>query len=74
MAWVVVPGTNGVWEYDNAATRADTYSDSPGTISGGIRSFALPGGNVRETYIKCRKTSNPPGVGELDKTYYDAQV
>lgn len=73
MAWQPIPN-NPEWEYDDAATAADTYSDTPGTISGGIRSFALPGGNVRETYIKCRKTSLPAGVGEIDKTYYDARV
>lgn len=74
MAWEPVPGTNNVWEYDTEATADDTYPDTPGEISGGVRSFTLPGGNERQTYIKCRKTSNPQGVGELDKTYYDAQV
>lgn len=72
MAWVTVTN-NTEWEYDNAATASDTYSDTPGTISGGIRTFTLPGGNARQTYIKCRKTSNPPATGELDKTYWDAQ-
>jgi hypothetical protein len=37
MAFVAVTGSNGVWEYDNAATAADTYSDAQGTVSGGIR-------------------------------------
>lgn len=73
MAWVVVPGTGGVWEYDNAATGADTYPDTPGTISGGVRTYTTSGANPRQTYIKCRKTSHPASVGELDKTYYDAQ-
>ncbi len=73
MAWVVVPGTGGIWEYDNAATGADTYSDTPGTISGGVRTYTTSGANPRQTYIKCRKTSQPPSTGELDKTYYDAQ-
>ena len=72
MAWVTVPN-NTQWEYDNAATASDTYSDTPGTIAGGVRTFTLPGGNPRQTYIKCRKTSLPAGVGELDKTYWDAQ-
>ena len=69
MAWVTVPG-NAEWEYDNAATRSDTYADSPGTITAGVRSYTY-GGTTRETYIKCRKTSDPTAVGELDKTYYD---
>jgi len=73
MAWQPVPG-NSQWEYDDAATRADTYPDSPGTISGGIRTFTTRGGSTRQTYIKCRKTSNPTAVGELDKTYYDARI
>jgi len=42
MAWQPVPG-NSQWEYDDAATRADTYPDSPGTISGGIRTFTTRG-------------------------------
>lgn len=37
MAFVAVNGSNGVWEYDNAATAADSYSDAKGTVSGGIR-------------------------------------
>jgi len=28
MAFVVVPGSNNIWEYDNAATAADTYLDA----------------------------------------------
>jgi hypothetical protein len=70
MAWQPVPN-NPEWEYDDAATRADTYPDSPGTITGGVRTFTTIGGLTRETYIKCRKTSNPAAVGELDKTYYE---
>jgi hypothetical protein len=45
MAWVTVPGSDGVWEYDNAATISDTYPDSAdganSTISGGIRNQML---------------------------------
>lgn len=73
MAWQPVPN-NPEWEYDDAATRDDTYSKSPGTIAGGVRTFTTQSGTVRETYIKCRKTSNPTAVGELDKTYYEARV
>ena len=70
MAWVAVIN-NPDWEYDNAATEADTYPDTHGTISGGIRTYITESGSVRETYIKCRKVTNPTAVGELDKTYYD---
>ena len=28
MAWVTVPGSNNLWQYDNAATISDTYPDS----------------------------------------------
>ena len=73
MAWQPVPN-NSEWEYDDAATRSDTYPDSPGTITGGVRTYTTLGGSTRQTYIKCRKTSNPPAVGELDKTYYDART
>ena len=77
MAFVAIPNSGG-WKYDNAATAADTYSDTPGTISGGIRTHTTLGGAVRETYIKCRKTHVFPAgngtylaVGELDKTFLD---
>lgn len=70
MAFIPVPN-NPEWEYDDTATSADTYPDTLGTISGGVRSYTTFGGATRQTYIKCRKTSLPAGVGELDKTYYD---
>ena len=28
MAYVTVPGSNSIWQYDNAATASNTYSDS----------------------------------------------
>jgi len=37
MAFVAVTGSNSVWQYDNAATASDTYSDAQGSVSGGIR-------------------------------------
>lgn len=74
MAWVTVPGSNNIWQYDNAATAADTYTDANGTTSGGIRSFTPPGGNTQYTYVKCRKTGETQERGELSKNYYDARV
>ncbi len=52
MAFVVVPGSNNIWEYDNAATAADTYLDANGTTTAGIRSYTPTDGNTQETYIK----------------------
>ena len=37
MAWVTVPGSNGTWEFENTATAADTYVDSPGTVYCGCK-------------------------------------
>lgn len=74
MAWVVVPGSNGIWEYDNAATAADTYTDANGTTASGIRTFTPPGGNTQYTYVKCRKAGETTERGELNKNYYDARV
>ena len=71
MAWVTVPGSNGIWEYDNAATASDTYPDANGTTTNGIRAFTPPGGNTQETYIKCRKAGETIVRGELNKNYYD---
>ena len=74
MAWVTVPGSNNIWEYDDAATEADTYPDANGTVANGIRSFTPPGGNTQETYIKVRKTGETQERGELSKNYYDARI
>jgi hypothetical protein len=77
MAWVTVPGSNSIWEFENTATVSDTYPDSAVganvTISGGIRTFTFADGNVQEIYIRCRKTGETTERGELSKTYYDAQ-
>lgn len=43
MAWVTVPGSNNIWEYENTATSSDTYPDAAGTYSGGIRTYTKPG-------------------------------
>ena len=73
MAWVVVPGSNGVWEYENTATAADTYPDATGTYSGGVRTFTFADGNVQQIYARCRKAGETKERGELSKTYYDNQ-
>lgn len=73
MAWVTVPNSNGVWEYENTATASDTYPDANGTYSGGIRSFTRPNGVTEEIYARCRKVGETIERGELSKTYYDAQ-
>lgn len=71
MAWVSVPGSNGIWQYDNAATASDTYSDANGTTSAGVRTFTPPGGNAQYTYVKVRKTGETVERGELNKNFYD---
>lgn len=76
MAWVTVPGSDDIWEYDNTASAEDpdTYDDANGTVSGGIRSFTPPGGNTQYTYIKCRKVGETIVRGELSNNYYDNRV
>jgi|TARA_B100001093_G_scaffold451067_1_gene458238 hypothetical protein len=78
MAWVTVPGTSNIWQYENTATASNTYSDSAAgansTISGGIRTYTKPGtSSTVKTYIRCRKTGTTVERGELSKTYYDGQ-
>ena len=70
MAWVDVPGSSGIWEYDNAPTLGTLaagakvhpddqyYREANGTVTNGIRSFTPTGGNTQETYVKCRKVGN----------------
>ena len=77
MAWVTVPGSDNIWEYDNAATISDTYPDSAdganSTISGGIRTYTKPGtSDTVQVYIKTRKAGETTERGELSKTFYDS--
>lgn len=80
MAWVDVLGSEHsvsntcIWEYDNAATAADTYVDANGTTAAGIRTFTPPGGNTQYTYVKVRKKGTTTIKGELSKNYYDARI
>lgn len=74
MAFVVVPGSNGIWEYDNAPGPGEYYESANGTVSGGVRTFTPPGGNPQLTYVKCRKAGETTVRGELSKNYYDARV
>lgn len=71
MAWVTVPNSNGVWEYENTATSVNTYPDAPGSYSAGIRTFTRPSGAVQETYVRCRKAGETIERGEISKDYYD---
>ena len=77
MAWVDVPGSNGIWEYGNDPSAGDYYEDANGTVTAGIRSFTPPGGNTQYTYVKCRMVGDGNDDGpwsELSKNYYDARV
>ena len=74
MARVTVSGSNSVWQYENSATAANTYSDATGSYSGGVRSYTRPGtGTVEQIYVRTRKTGETTERGELSKTYYDNQ-
>ena len=86
MAWTVVlgsseDGTNGdeIWEYDNAATASDTYSEANGSYASGIRTFTTPGPSPNETtYVRCRMkelygVTDEVERGELSKNYFDAR-
>jgi len=74
MAWVNIAKTNNIWAYENGATAAHTYTDAPGTYSGGIRSFNPPGATpVQATYVRCRMVADSVERGELSKTFWDAQ-
>ena len=78
MAYVTVPGSNNIWEYDNTATIANTYPDSAdganSLIANGIRTYTKPGtSDTVQCYIRCRKAGETKERGELSKTYYDNQ-
>jgi len=76
MAWVDVPGSNGIWEYENTAVITDTYLDSAdganSVISNGIRTWTRPGtSETLQCYIRCRTKIDSVERGELFKGYYD---
>ena len=78
MAWItiaksVVTGFTG-WAYENTAAAAQTYTDAPGSYSGGIRTFTHPNGNVQKTYARCRMAVDDIERGELSKDWYDGQI
>ena len=78
MAYVDVPGSSSVWQFDNSATASNTYSDSAAgansAISGGIRTYTKPGtSDTVKVYIRTRKKGETTERGELSKTYYDNQ-
>ena len=78
MAWVDVPGSSAVWQYENSATAANTYSDSGAgansAFSCGIRTYTKPGtSDTVQVYARCRKKGTTVERGELSKTYYDNQ-
>jgi len=78
MAWVDIPGSNNIWQYENSATVSDTYPDSAdganSVVSGGIRTYTKPdvGGTVA-VYMQTRKKGETTERGELSKTYFDNQ-
>jgi len=77
MAWVDVTNSNNIWQYENTATAANTYSDSGAgansVFSGGVRTYTKPGGGTVQVYARCRKKGTTVERGELSKTYYDNQ-
>ena len=74
MAWVNIAKTGNIWAYENTATAAHTYTDAPGSYSGGIRTFDPLGATpVQKTYVRCRMVVDDIERGELSKNYFDAR-
>ena len=74
MAWVNIAKTGNIWAYENTAAAAQTYTDAPGSYSGGIRTFDPPGATpAQATYVRCRMVADSVECGELSKTFWDAQ-
>ena len=79
MAWTVVLGSSEdgsagdeIWEYENTATAAHTYTDAPGSYSSGIRTFTTPGLSPnQETYVRCRRLLDNVERGELSWNYFE---
>ena len=76
MAWVDVPNSGAIWQYENTATIAHTYKHSAdganSVISGGIRTYTKPGtSDTVQVHIRTRKKGETKERGELSKTYFD---
>ena len=76
MAWVDVPNSGSIWQYENSATITHTYKDSAdganSVISGCIRTYTKPGtSDTVQVYIRTRKKGETKERGELSKTYFD---
>jgi hypothetical protein len=67
MAWATVPGSAGIWEYENTATGADTYLDANGTYAAGIRSYTPTGGGLQEIYARTRKAIDATGRVHIEE-------
>ena len=65
-------GSDGIWEFDNAATVNNTYSDSAdganSSIVGGVRSYKTPDGRIQRTYLRTRKK------GQINLFQYSEQI
>ena len=73
MAWVDVPGSNSIWQYENSATASNTYADAPGVYAGGVRTYTTPvTGQVNKIDARTRKKGETTERGELSKDFYDA--
>ena len=74
MAWVNIAKTGNIWQYDNAATASDTYSEANGSYASGIRTFTTPGPSPNETtYVRCRMVVDDIERGELSRNYFEAR-
>ena len=79
MAWVDVPGSNNIWQYENSASGFQIHIQIQAQvqtqlISGGIRTYTKPGtSDTVKVYIRTRKKGETTERGELSKTYYDNQ-
>lgn len=77
MAWVDIPGSNSIWQYENSATVSNTYPDSAdganSVIASGIRTYTKPGtSDTVQVYIRTRKKGETTERGELSKTFFDS--
>ena len=76
MAWVDVPGSGGIYEYENGATASASHykdADAGSTVStaAGIRTYSSLFST--QIYVRCRQKGDQVEIGELSKTWYDLQ-
>lgn len=77
MAWIPVPGSGGIWEYNNTPIEPPVANEGQHALwakqTNGIRTEYNHGTVPVEIYTECRLVGTTvQTMGELSKTFFDS--